>query len=49
MRPCLQSEPVILYECAWQNQWGQNYDTERDEVVKYDKIFYQDFSQGLQV
>ena len=30
-----------LYECAWQNQWGVNYDTGRDEIVKYDKLSLQ--------
>ena len=39
----------MLYECAWQNQWGLNYETGRDEVVTYDNLFYQEASQGLQV
>merc|ERR1711936_613515 len=41
------SEQVILYECAWQNQWGVNYETGKDEIVVFDKIFFQDLSPGL--
>ena len=45
--PWLKSEPVVLYECAWQNQWGVNYETGRDEIVVFDQIFFQNISPGL--
>ena len=40
----LEAGQVHLYECAWQNQWGFNYDTARDDVVKFDNLFFQESS-----